>query len=286
MKCKKGDILASVFVTVISLSVYLYLFAYADRTIVFLYEHLGLNPFDKMTTGRYWMAGLILSGFLSVFYLIYRLIARWIFPSEDVSWLTVVRNSALPLIAGILFITMTFGEPVMPFSIAIGSALALIVGMAIGFSVVDDFLNDVRSTFVYLIGSLGMVPFLMLFRLLELPGKGGLSMITSVTIVWMTLIGGFVWLFLFFRLTKHRSMQWKNVIKGTLAIAYIGLPMLHYFLATPKGIPYITTAENFFAKKMMVRIANWILLVGIVFMVDKLSQKRLSGNKPYPQKDR
>lgn len=72
----------SVLVTVISLGIYFYLFGYADRKIVFLYEHLGLAPFDSATTGRYWMTGLVLSGFLTIFYLLIQLILKFAIKSE------------------------------------------------------------------------------------------------------------------------------------------------------------------------------------------------------------
>lgn len=44
-----------------------------DRRIVFLYEHMDLKADSPMTMGRYWMAGLLLSGFLTLFYLVVRL---------------------------------------------------------------------------------------------------------------------------------------------------------------------------------------------------------------------
>jgi hypothetical protein len=278
MRLKKEEILIATLVTVISLAVYSYLFGCADRKIVFLYEHLGLTPFDRITTGRYWMAGLILSGFLSILYLVIRLILKLIIKSEIIYWKNIVKFSVIPLIIGVLIITMTFGEPEMTFLIAISSGLALIIGISTGFSVIDDLINDYRSTFIYLVIGLGLVPFLVLFRVLELPGKGILAMNISVFVVVFSTVGGFLWLFISHRIFKNYRPGFINVIKGTLAFGYIGLPVLHYLVLTPKGIPYITSSDNFFADNLGLRILNWILLILIVFLVEKLTFKDLERN--------
>lgn len=270
---KKGEIIITILVTVISLVVYFYLFGCADRKIVFLYEHLGLKPFDRMTTGRYWMTGLVLSGFLTNLYLISRLILKFIKKSEKISSKIIVKYSVIPLIIGVVLIIMNLGEPKLTFLIAISSALALTIGIAIGFSVVDDLIKDYRSTFIYLISGLGLVPFLILFRVLELPEKGILAMNISVLIIVISIVGGIFWLLISFQKFKQNRPRLTNVIKGTLAIGYIGLPLLHYLIATPKGIPYITSADNFFADNMILRITNWILLLLMTFLVDKLTKR-------------
>jgi hypothetical protein len=274
---KKGEIIISILVIVISLGIYFYLFGCADRKIVFLYEHLGLTPFDRMTTGRYWMTGLVLSGFLTILYLITQLILRFTIKPEKISWKTIVKFSVIPLIIGVVLITMTLGEPKLTFLIAISSVLALTIGIAIGFSVIDDLIKDYRPTFIYLICGLGLVPFLLFFRVLELPEKGILAMNISVLVIVISIVGGFFWLLISYRIFKYNRPRLTNVIKGTLAIGYIGLPLLHYLIATPKGIPYITSADNFFADNMILRITNWILLTLIVFLVDKLTKRTMPG---------
>ncbi len=270
---KKREILISILVIVISLGTYSYLYSYADRKIVFLYEHLGLTPFERMTTGRYWMTGLVLSGFLSTLYLVTQLTLRFTIKSENISWKKIIKFSVIPLIIGVVLIIMTLGEPKLTFLIAISSALALTIGITIGFSVIDDLIKDYRQTIIYLIFGLGLVPFLLLFRVLELPEKGILAMKFCVLVIVISIVGGFFWLLISYRIFKHNRPSLTNVIKGTLAIGYIGLPLLHYLIATPKGIPYITSADNFFADNMFLRVTNWILLILIVFLVDKLTKR-------------
>ncbi len=265
----KKEIIISILITIISLGVYLYLFDYADRRIVFLYEHIGLKPFDRMTTGRYWMTGFVLSGFLTFLYLIAQLISRFIIKMEKIYWVTIIKLSWIPLILGIVIITMTLGEPKMTLSIAISSATALMIG----FSVADDLIMNFKSTITYLITGLGLVPFLVLFRALELPGKGILTLNISILVVVISIVCGFLWLLIANRLfIKHKAPLIK-VIKGILAISYLGLPVFHYLIATPKGIPYITSSDNFFADNIVLRITNWILLILIVVLGDKLTKR-------------
>ena len=219
------------------------------------------------------MTGLVLSGFLTILYLIAQLILRFIIKSEKISWKIIIEFSMTPLIIGVVLIIMTLGEPKLTFPIAISSAMALIIGITIGFSVVDDLIKDYNSTFIYLIFGIGLVPFLVLFRALELPGKGILTMNISVLVVAISIASGISWLLIFYRIFKKNRPELTNVIKGTLAIGYIGLPLLHYLVATPKGIPYITSSDNFFADNMILRITNWIILILMIFLVDKLTKR-------------
>jgi len=271
---KKREIFISVLITVIALAAYMYLFVYADRKIVFLYEHLGFKPFDKITIGRYWMAGLVLSGFLSIMYLISQLLLKFVIKADLMSCRRMVKYIAIPLMTGVVGIIMALGEPKLPFFVAVSSAFALIFGMAVVFCVADDFVKDARQTIIYLISGVGLVPFLILFRVLELPGKGMLTMDFSVWIVILSMIVGFIWLLISYRIFRQDRPKMINVLKGILAIGYVGLPLLHYFIATPEGIPYITSSDNFFADNILLRIVNWILLIVIVFLAEKLTGRK------------
>jgi hypothetical protein len=275
MMLKKVEILISIFVTIISLGAYYYIFGYADRKIIFLYEHLGLTPFDRMTTGRYWMTGLVLSGFLTILYLLTQLLLKFTKKQEGISWRNIIKLIMIPLITGGILIIMTLGEPKLTFLIAISSVLALSIGIAVGFSVVDDLIKDIRKAIINLLFGFGLVPFLLLFRVLELPEKGIISMNISLLVIAITIVVGFFWLLMFYRIFKYNMPRLINVIKGTIVIGYIGLPVIHYLIATPKGIPYITSSDNFFADSIILRITNWILLILIVFLVEKLAKRRM-----------
>jgi len=241
--------------------------------MVFLYEHLGLAPFDQITIGRYWMVGFILSGFLSFLYFVTKIIEKTI-KKNKISWPQIIMLSSLPLIINVLFITMAMGKPKMPFTIAISSAATLICGLIIGFSVVDDLIKNFKSTLSYLFIGVGLVPFLVLFRALELPKKLNFPIQTSIIIVMIAFIFGLIWIIIFHKIFKNQKKSIIKIIKGTLLVAYIGLPVLHYIFATPKGIPYITSSDNLFPNDYILRIINWILLLVIVFVGDRLFNKK------------
>ncbi|MFH1119126.1 MAG: hypothetical protein V1775_04835 [Bacteroidota bacterium] len=275
MKSRKAAWILSALILLISMGVYIYLFGFADRNIVFLYGHMGLTPFDSMTAGRYWMAGFVLSGFLTLLYLIVRLAIRAVFRALDILWVAVVKYLWLPIFTGVVVIMMTSGTPRLPFSIAISSALALLTGIMTGFSVADDLISDFRSGLAYMVTALGLVPFLLLFRVLELPEKGIVETNVSIMIAILTLVAGFVWLLVSFRVFRQQRPDPVSVIKGALASGYVGLPVVHYLLATPPGIPYITSSDNFFADNMLLRVTNWLLLILIVLLADKLTKRKL-----------
>jgi len=278
MKLKKAEIITSVLVNLISLGVYIYLFGFAYRKIVFLYEHMGLQPYDHITTGRYWMTGFVLSGFLSILYLSARLILKFGAKPEHISWKSIVILSVIPLTTGVIFITMTLGEPEMPFHIAMSAALALQIGLILGMSVVDDLMMNIKKTMIYLVSGIGLVPFLVLFRVLELPERGIISMNYAIAAVVFLFTGGLIWLYISCKIFKHARPGIIQQIKGILASGYVGLPLLHFLIATPKGIPYITSSDNFFADNLLLRACNWVLLFFIVISINKLIKNKVSDN--------
>lgn len=85
--------------------------------------------------------------------------------------------------------------------------------------------------------------------------------------------GGLPWLVLSHKIFRGYKPQPVHIIKGALAEAYIGLPMVHYFQATPNGIPYITSSDNFFSDHMGIRISTWILPILIVISAGKMTKR-------------
>jgi len=63
-----GAAVHGVAVAAVVLGLFYRWFAVADRYVIFLYEHLGATPFDRVTRGRYWMAGLVAAGMVMVGY--------------------------------------------------------------------------------------------------------------------------------------------------------------------------------------------------------------------------
>ena len=54
--------------TLLVLGLFFYWFAVADRCAIFLYGHLNATPFDRSTSSRYWMSGLVAAGAVLVVY--------------------------------------------------------------------------------------------------------------------------------------------------------------------------------------------------------------------------
>lgn len=268
MKLTAKEIIFSGVVLIVACGAFVYFFEYADREIVFLYNHNGWGPFHPMTAGRYWMLGLVLSGWMWPLFLP----ARWI--KTDLK--TVLKIISLPLIAGIVLITTLCGDPKMPFGIGLSAAIALLLGLAVGFSVAGDLIDDFKKTLVHLITGLGLVPFLILFRTLELPGKGLMGWPGVSGVILFSIAGGLTWMIFSFIIFKKYNLSAFHLLKGILFLSYVALPVIHYFTATPKGIPYITTSDNFFADNLLLRVANWLLAIFMVVAVKKITGKTSS----------
>lgn len=270
---KPGEVVTAFLVILCSLGAYAYLFVFADREVVFLYGLFSQDPFDSMTRGRYWMSGLVLGGMLTIIYLVIQGFFKWIIHSETLSYKKVVGLALLPLNLGILSIMMFFGDPAMTVPLALSSAFALSSGIFVGFSIADDLMADYRSTSIYLFTALGLVPFLLLFRVVELPQRGFLAASEALWIALGVLLVGFGWLLLCYRVFRHKRPGWIHVLKGTIAAGYLGLPLLHYMVATPEGVPYVTSSDNFFADSLAIRLITWGFLMAMAFLADKLSRQ-------------
>jgi hypothetical protein len=267
------EITISMVFILLSILAYWYLFAIADRKAVFLYEHLGSEPFDQMTVGRYWMAGLILSGCLAMIYFFAKLLMRLIYKELQLNKLKILIFSSCILFPATCVIMMNGKHPVMPLDIALSSAIALIIGLALGLNYVDLLFKKTKTTLITTIYAAGIVPILILFRVIELPAKGILNEKTALLIFLSVLISGFLWLSLANRFTRKFRIHMKDTLTAGFFAAYVVLPMIHYLIATPKGYPYISSSDNFFPDSYLLRIVNWISVTAIVILADKLRKR-------------
>jgi hypothetical protein len=268
MRPSVKELIFSAVVLLIILGANFYFFKLADRNIVFLYHHYGWGPFHPMTSGRYWMLGFILSG-LNFPLLV---LAKWI---TNLDLFTVLKIISAPVFVGVVLITTTLGQPHLPLKLSLNVAVALLAGLIIAFSVANDFVLSFRKTIISSITGLGFVPFLLFFRVLELPDKGHFCWPFAAGIVVSSVLGGIIWVIASLWLFKMHKILYTDIIKTTLFTTYLVLPVLHYWLATPKGIPYISTSDNFFADNLLLRTINWILFAAMVFAVHKFINRHL-----------
>lgn len=107
-------------VVAVMLALFSYWFALADRYTIFLYRHdMGpwvpdTSPFSRVTSSRYWMAGLVASGAVLVLYgaanwLLGRLRADYRPPVCRRVW----ALCAGPLLVGLPLITLTLNRPTL-----------------------------------------------------------------------------------------------------------------------------------------------------------------------------
>ena len=123
------------------LGLFYYWFAIADRYAIFLYGHTAkgiplTQPFDEMTSSRYWMCGLVASGLVMLIYTalhwaLGRLAAGRRREYLPPAWWQMWALCVLPLAIGIPFITMTFNTPTLPPSLAFLCLAATLAGLAL-----------------------------------------------------------------------------------------------------------------------------------------------------------
>ena len=116
------------------LCLFFYWFAIADRSAIFLYNHMGATPFDSRTSSRYWMTGLVAAGAVMVLYTT----ANWFAARirglryaiyDPPPWWQVWLLCVIPLGVGIPWITMTVNWPTLPPAGAAACTVAALIGL-------------------------------------------------------------------------------------------------------------------------------------------------------------
>ena len=257
----------------ISLSVlglFYYWYAVADRYAIFLYGHLGATAFDKTTSSRYWMAGLVACGAVMCLYTITNwLLGRVHQNYTPPTWWHVWLLSAFPLIIGIPAITMTFNQPPLPFPYAIACLVATLAGLA--FALAPGSLAAQRpSDLAWLaLDGLGLMPALLLLRAIELPSRGLVGVSLAYFVAVGSILGGAIWLGIMTGLRAWRHRSWPTacaLFVAGLCLSYLWMPLVHHLFFTPRDYRYISTSSNFFAFnfgiQLMVFFITGILAVG------------------------
>lgn len=241
------------------LGLFYYWFAVADRYAVFLYGHTTTNispaqPFDALTSTRYWMAGLVAAGAVLIWYpavlwVLGRLRAGRAFEAPA-GW----RMWALcagPLALGIPAITLTVNTPTLPPALALACAAAALAGLAPAMLAGEWAARRPADLAWLAADGLGLAPALLFVRAIELPGRG---LAVTVPLAWGGAVGaclaGLAWLGIMSGLRAWRRRPAPGaaaLLLAGLASSYLFFPLVHHLIATPPGFRYITAASNFFA---------------------------------------
>lgn len=262
----------AVIVSSLVLALFCYWFGVADRYAIFLYNHLGAGPFDPRTVSRYWMSGLVASGAALVVYTY----GNWLWgrvqgirgrryepPDGWRVWLL-----SLPLIVpGVLWITTHLNWPVLPLPLA--AACAAVAAGGLFLALLPARMATVHpGQFLWLTGAgVGLVPALLLLRVVERLPRGGNAVLHARVAVLATLLGALWTLALAGVYVRWRGMAWRlpHLLASGLCLSYLLLPLAHYLLFTPPGFHYISVADNFFAATAPGQAMSLMAAVGLAW---------------------
>jgi hypothetical protein len=257
---KPRNFVHALLVTALVLGMLACWFLAADRSRIFLYGHLGAQPFDTVTTSRYWMSGLVVTGFLVPTYALLAVVARLRHRDWLPDPLMTTYYSALPLAAGVILIASIWGRPAIAYTTSALLWLALISGIYLALWFAQQIRYAGRHVVLLILDGCAIIPELLLFHALELPGRGlQVSAEVLVLSAVSSVLFGLLWLMAMtyvYRRMHQPSGTTGNIICAGLT-GFVLLTTLHYLLATPPGYKYISTGGNFFAGNILLQLATW-----------------------------
>lgn len=261
-----------------------YWFGAANRHVVFLYAHMGAEPFDTITASRYWMAGLVAGGGALVLYtgfcwLAGRLAARkgrrWAPPPWQRVWLC----AAPPVGVAVVAITMTLGAPTLPLGLALACAATTVAGLA-GASIPGALAAARPASLAWLAANaLALAPPLLLLRALAPEMRSLLGVGAASAAAGLSLLFALAWLAamsLLSRWRRRRPPSAANLTVAALIQAYLLLPALHYLFSDLGGPYYISTAGNFFPHSALLQ-GGIVLAVGAMAWAVTAVRRRIGA---------
>jgi hypothetical protein len=281
--------LAGAFAAPISLfvlAVFFYWFAIADRYRIFLYYHdMGrfvpdTSPFSAVTSSRYWMAGLVVSGAVMLFYVaangvLGRVSARYRSPAGWRVWLL----CALLLALGIPLLTMTVNRPLLPLFNAAQVTFATLIGLAL--VLFPGAMAAAKPRDLAWLALDGVALMFVLTGLVGLQYVGRWLDAGAIWRVWMMMVvvaGGILGLLITTGLCVWRRFSIPSsaeVFAAGLCVAYLLMPLLHHLFFTD-GYHYITDSDNFFARSFGLKILAWSMGAALAFGVTSLRRSLLA----------
>lgn len=272
---RSTEMLYSLLIVAVMLRLFFYWFSEADRYRIFLYEHLGAQPFDARTVSRYWMTGLVAAGIVSLGYGLFNwVVARTMGTFKrkytPPNWLLVWLWSILPVGTGIVWITTTQNTPVLPQSIALGVAATAILGLFPALAIGTEMAFPTWRIFGTFIAAGGVIPIVLLLRAIELPAQGILSAKQAMSMAFGGVIFGVIWLTVAIAVFQHQQIHLNrlDIVLFGGYLTYEILPLVHYLLLTPTPYHYITVTDNFFAKSFVIQIISWLAAISSVIGAD------------------
>lgn len=256
-------------------------FAVANRSNIFLYNHLGAQPFDTRTVSRYWMAGLVADGVVLIGYTL----VNWFWARirgvvlqtyRPPCWWRLWLIVALPVGIGIGYIVTTQNMPVMPVGIALKIVVVTLVGL-IPALIPAKFAAETPARVIWpTLAGAGLIPALLLLRVWERVPDGDISVtMASISGLGSTFVGA-VWLFGVMGWLARRRIfvsAWAILLSG-ICWSYLVLPVAHYLLLTPVQYRYISVSENFFAETLFWQFIAMATAAGLSFTAAHIKNRR------------
>ena len=268
-------------VTLTILGLFYYWFAVADRYVIFLYGHLGATPFDAVTSGRYWMSGLVACGAVMVVYMA----ANWLlgrvtaWRGRDYRpplWWQVWALCVPPLVVGLPIITMTLDWPTLPFPNAAACVTTTLIGLALALAPGAWAARRPLDLVWLVLNGLGLMPSLLLLRAIELPGRGLVSAPTAYLVALGGTFAGAAWLVVMTGLRRWRRRPHPGagaVFVAGLCLSYLLMPLVHHLLFTPSAYRYISAASNFFAFNVGVQLLAFSVAAMLAIGIARLGRR-------------
>jgi hypothetical protein len=267
----------AIVVSLFTAGLFYYWFALENRYVVFLYGHWDATPFDPPTRSRYWMSGLVASGAVLVLYAV----ANWFLGRvagvryriyTPPAWWQVWSLCALPLTSAILAITMTCNQPLLPLATAAVCVATTLSGLALALAAGALAAGRTRHLAWLTLAGAGLVPALLLLRVVELPGEGLASRPTAYSVALGSTLAGAIGLKAITWLYRRRLgvyLKASQVLVAGLCLSYLLMPLTHYLLLTPPKFHYISTSANFFASSWVVQLASFSVAVVLALGMTK-----------------
>lgn len=255
----------------------LYWFAYANRAVVFLYDHdMGpifpdTSAFSAVTRSRYWMTGLVASGIVLLVYTpIVGMLGRWRRNYRPPAWQHVWLGCAVPLAIGIPLITMTANMPVLPAVDALRTTAFTLVGLAFALAA-GELAATAPGRFLWLaIAGLGVAALAFSFTLIKqsfaLAQRGnsyGILLLVAGAVLGVMILAAATFVQRRQRLTPETLTA---LLAAGVCWAYLFFPAVHHLFFTD-GWLYITAMDNFFPRSWPVFGMGWVvtgLIAGLV----------------------
>ena len=263
------------------IALYLYWFGFANRHLVFLYEHdMGgpdTSPFSAVTSSRYWMTGFVAGGIM----LLAALLLGW--RRVRLDWRSSWLGLALPLLIAIPIITMTVNSPRLPPGLA--AATATVAALAMGVALWPLTLVDWEREDRFLLFLDGLILGGFLFGLTILQASFNRSGIGATI-----LLGSLILIGAALAAVAPIALHWwrdrevaspVNLVAATFSLGYLAANLAHYLIFA-NGYFYISSSGNYFAPSWLWQLIVWFLFGGIAVLYSRWGNRVVAQNRPDP----